>query len=959
MENNILSIYLNEFNLTQKEIEYMKVTSKFRNEIGFLIGTFDWKYSNGLSKADDKWEAMFSIIEDNIENIRELAIENSELDVDEINQVMNDELSFEEFLTPLYNGYSNIVAGKTADDVISEIKKYTSSKVVGGGMGIVGSLVGMTSAAIFNTVKDSGFKLIRDVKNEMRFKKNLANFFENTNTVLYIKRVLINYYIAVWQACVDDYESTDIRWIQSSEEEDEKILNDAIRRLNELRIRNVKEIALLFNLMPHSFKLYENLINGAMQEKNDKLAGEELSDILIVADFFGESKKLYWNLLKILSKERNDNYALLNTKYNVLKAMFDAFKDSVSNKECVEDFCLEFCMTEGSLKDLLEKMDMTESPGELVKGAVSLIHEKKARYAIEKLNKAAEMGSYEACYWLGYCYHLAWDTKKDFDLAIKYYLKSAEVMPESYMNIGRIYLENVENAPDEKKALEYFVKAREGGVIESNVYISDLYIMNAKWHDAYRCLGLLTESVDKEIQEHKLLNLAKIFSNQNFDGKGLNESISILEKLCEDNNDDAAKLYGEICISNKLSTETIEKAIKCVQKAIINDRNKKGSNFKLLDGELYYIKGTLISKLPKEKRDIDDIIYYYQFAKKQGVARANIPYAEYIMVKDTEKGKKELLSLVNSENKPEIYFTIGQTMYFKKLYKEALEYLLKADELGYYGAEEYIGYIYWNGGNGVSKNEELAKKFYLKGSQQGNSRCMHALSNLYYFAKKIPRNPEQCIYWANEAIKHNNSCSYYLLGLCYENGFGVQKDYSRALENYEKAKESELRKIAVERIDVVKIFQRNEAYKKQKSQDSAKERKEQGEMLKTQKNKDRCVTQNKVTPKTNKEKNKYVAAILAILLGNFGIHKFYMGKTLIGIVYIVFSWTCIPAIIGFFQGITYLFIKEEKFKAKCMKKREKNTQKTIVSTNSEDGKTCNRCGKKLNAIGKCNFCDYN
>src|SRR5688500_4448219 len=45
-------------------------------------------------------------------------------------------------------------------------------------------------------------------------------------------------------------------------------------------------------------------------------------------------------------------------------------------------------------------------------------------------------------------------------------------------------------------------------------------------------------------------------------------------------------------------------------------------------------------------------------------------------------------------------------------------------------------------------------------------------------------------------------------------------------------------------------------------------------------------------------KIKTTAGILAILLGGLGIHKFYLGKIGMGILYILFCWTYIPAIVG-------------------------------------------------------------
>lgn len=60
-------------------------------------------------------------------------------------------------------------------------------------------------------------------------------------------------------------------------------------------------------------------------------------------------------------------------------------------------------------------------------------------------------------------------------------------------------------------------------------------------------------------------------------------------------------------------------------------------------------------------------------------------------------------------------------------------------------------------------------------------------------------------------------------------------------------------------------------------------------------------------------KNKMAAGLLAIFLGGFGVHKFYLGKIGMGILYVLFFWTGIPAIIGFIEGIIYLCSNDENF----------------------------------------------
>lgn len=65
-----------------------------------------------------------------------------------------------------------------------------------------------------------------------------------------------------------------------------------------------------------------------------------------------------------------------------------------------------------------------------------------------------------------------------------------------------------------------------------------------------------------------------------------------------------------------------------------------------------------------------------------------------------------------------------------------------------------------------------------------------------------------------------------------------------------------------------------------------------------------------------RKKSKIVAGILAILFGGYGLHKFYLGKVRVGILYLLFIWTGIPIIAGIIEGIIYLTSSDEKFYTK-------------------------------------------
>lgn len=59
--------------------------------------------------------------------------------------------------------------------------------------------------------------------------------------------------------------------------------------------------------------------------------------------------------------------------------------------------------------------------------------------------------------------------------------------------------------------------------------------------------------------------------------------------------------------------------------------------------------------------------------------------------------------------------------------------------------------------------------------------------------------------------------------------------------------------------------------------------------------------------------DRVTAGIFAILLGGLGVHHFYLGNVGLGVLYLCFSWTFIPALVGVIEGIIYLTKTDEEF----------------------------------------------
>lgn len=57
--------------------------------------------------------------------------------------------------------------------------------------------------------------------------------------------------------------------------------------------------------------------------------------------------------------------------------------------------------------------------------------------------------------------------------------------------------------------------------------------------------------------------------------------------------------------------------------------------------------------------------------------------------------------------------------------------------------------------------------------------------------------------------------------------------------------------------------------------------------------------------------NKVVYCLLAFFFGGIGVHKFYAGKIGSGILYFLFCWTFVPAVVAFIELVVALCKKAD------------------------------------------------
>ncbi len=88
-------------------------------------------------------------------------------------------------------------------------------------------------------------------------------------------------------------------------------------------------------------------------------------------------------------------------------------------------------------------------------------------------------------------------------------------------------------------------------------------------------------------------------------------------------------------------------------------------------------------------------------------------------------------------------------------------------------------------GRGVEQNDEAAEQYYKKSIDSGS---LTAISNLAFLYLENGDN-ENAFKYAQMCAQRGGMCGQYLLGICYNNGFGVTQSFEKAFECYNKALE--------------------------------------------------------------------------------------------------------------------------------------------------------------------------
>ena len=124
------------------------------------------------------------------------------------------------------------------------------------------------------------------------------------------------------------------------------------------------------------------------------------------------------------------------------------------------------------------------------------------------------------------------------------------------------------------------------------------------------------------------------------------------------------------------------------------------------------------------------------------------------------------------------------------------EILRQADQ-GNASAQSYLGFMY-EIGEGVSKNEAEAMKWYRLAADQGEAVAQINLGRMYADGRGVPENDTEAVKWFRLAADQGVADAQFNLGVMYADGQGVPENDTEAVKWYRLAGRSGCRRCPIQ-----------------------------------------------------------------------------------------------------------------------------------------------------------------
>lgn len=432
--------------------------------------------------------------------------------------------------------------------------------------------------------------------------------------------------------------------------------------------------------------------------------------------------------------------------------------------------------------------------------------------AVELYEQAAGQGNDLALLRLGNLYYKGIGTKKDLKKAFELYSKAKEYgFVQAYYRLAACYKDGAGTEQDYEKALENFEVCIDYPNAFDSGELAEIWVWTAECH----------EELKNETEAESAYNQAiEIYSKltDGSDGEAEYHLGKIREKGCPNVRDKklAFQFYEEASMKG-YGGATLRLA-KCYEKGIGVEKNEK---------KAFQLMKKLADKFPLV--EVWLAAYYdYGIGTEENIARAINIYNKYTDDRDEDisgyarfgmgvcyfhgKGvacdKGKALELFQGSNygladiyaraitdaQPSDFYALS-LMYKCNMWenirpdaKRSFEFCLSAYEKSGRTAyqKELAEMYFW--GRGTKKDLKKALELFKEAGEAQNEQY---IGEFYYYGSNVPRDYSLAVQLFYKGITENNSHSAVYLGLCYLNGYGVEKNMDKALSWFEKAAEME------------------------------------------------------------------------------------------------------------------------------------------------------------------------
>lgn len=368
--------------------------------------------------------------------------------------------------------------------------------------------------------------------------------------------------------------------------------------------------------------------------------------------------------------------------------------------------------------------------------------------ALEYLLAAADAGSAEAMFSIGFMYSTGTGVNKDYSKGMEWYQKSADLgFGDAMYIIGEMYSVGKGVSQDYSKAMEWYKKAAAAGSYRALTSIGDLYI----------------------------------------DGKGVNhdeiEAMRWYEKAAQFKDADAMNKIAWLYLNGIGVNPDDKTAIEWFQKAA------DAGNI-----DAMWSVGTMYSEGRGVAQNYSEAAKWYQKAADAGDSDAAMVLGKYYefglgVEEDYEKAATLYLQAAEAGNikgMEQLGHIYMNGYGIEQSFDKAMDWFKKAANLGSAEAMNWIGRMY-DEGWGIARDDGLALEWYQKAAEADNVWGMYNVAYFYQCGRSVEQDYIKAMEWYQKSASAGNASAMFEIGQLYENGFGVAQDYAKAREWYQKA----------------------------------------------------------------------------------------------------------------------------------------------------------------------------